>query len=107
MTRNFTMPVTFPTEYVTDSGPATVISALPEGDGYIGLVKLEDGKEYPSVWNNAGENDEVAQCLFDLHDIKRKRVLHREFGVLGRHTIECNTDGSEATVAFEKAGSYD
>jgi hypothetical protein len=107
MTRKFTPPTAFPTEYTLDSGDAAhVCGSIPGTVMYFGYVKLCDGNIYGHTWNSLGYDAEIGDHSLDLHDIQTKRVLYREFGVLGRHTIECNTDGSGATVVFEKRGSY-
>lgn len=105
MGRTFTSPLTYPKDYETERGDsATIVARMPDNESFIGYICLPDGGTYSHIWGFGGVDDEMS--AYTIFDIQRKRVVYREFGVLGRHKIECNTDGSEATVVFEKAGSY-
>ena len=103
MTRTFTVPGEFPTNYTIDRGKAKIVAPMPDGLGYVGYVELEDGGEYGTIWNDAGECVDGGETLdrFDLRDIPATRTLHRDFGIHGRHTITCNQDGTDPTVVWE------
>ena len=100
MTRSFTKPTKYPQDYKSGRFTATIVAPMPDGIGYIGYSKLDDGTEYAYVWNDSGfcieeDND------FDLHDIPERRTLYRDFGIDGRHVITCDPTGENPTVKWE------
>ena len=101
MTRKFTPPTKYPQDYKSGRFTATIVAPMPDGLGYIGFAVLSDGKEYSYIWCSDGLCAEEGDD-FDLHDIPERRTLYRDFGIDGRHVIECDPSGENPTVTWEK-----
>ena len=94
MTRKFTPPTTFPAEYTTPSGPATILAKMPDGLGYVGFAELENGDTVPELWNNEGEHRDHEDG--DLSDktvrVERWVNVYEDYRWSGFYNVQCDAN---------------